>query len=306
MLRYIVNRLILSVPVIIAVLILVFLFIHLIPGDPVEMMLGETATPANIEEIRHMLGLDKPLGVQFIDFFKNLLKGDLGESIFSRRPVMQLVMERYPATLKLAFASALIALLISIPLGILAAVHHYSWIDNVSMVFALLGVSMPNFWLGPLLIILFSLVLGWLPPSGYGGISYIILPALTLGTSMSASLTRLVRSSMLEVLDQEYIKTARSKGLREKLVIYRHALRNALIPVVTVFGMQIGALLSGALITETIFSWPGIGRLFIEAIFRRDFPLVQGCVLVIAITYVLINLIVDITYGFINPRIRYE
>jgi len=306
MLRYIINRLFLTIPVVIAVSILVFLFIHLIPGDPVEMMLGETATIANIEEIRHMLGLDKPLGIQFLDFMKNLLRGDLGRSIISRRPVMQIVLERYPATIKLTVASAIVALIISIPLGTLAAVKHYSWIDNLSMIFALLGVSMPNFWLGPLLIILFSLTLGWLPPSGYGGFEYIILPAITLGTAMSASLTRLVRSSMLEVLDQEYIKTARAKGLRERLVIYRHALRNALIPVITVFGMQIGSLLSGALITETIFSWPGVGRLFIESIFRRDFPLVQGCVLVIALTYVFVNFVVDITYGFINPKIRYE
>ncbi|HEW92362.1 MAG TPA: ABC transporter permease [Thermotogaceae bacterium] len=306
MIRYIINRLLLTIPVVIAVSVLVFLFIHLIPGDPVEMMLGETATIANVEEIRHMLGLDKPLGIQFLDFMKNLLKGDLGKSIVSRRPVMQIVLERYPATIKLTVASAIVALIISIPLGTLAAVKHYSWIDNLSMIFALLGVSMPNFWLGPLLIILFSLTLGWLPPSGYGGFKYIILPAITLGTAMSASLTRLVRSSMLEVLDQEYIKTARAKGLRERLVIYRHALRNALIPVITVFGMQIGSLLSGALITETIFSWPGVGRLFIESIFRRDFPLVQGCVLIIALTYVFVNFIVDITYGFINPKIRYE
>jgi peptide/nickel transport system permease protein len=229
---------------------------------------------------------------------------DLGESLYNKKPVIHLILKRYPETIKLTIAAMVLALLISLPIGIYSAVKQYSFMDNCSMFFALLGVSMPNFWLGPLLMILFCVNLGWFPISGDEGLRSIVLPAITLGTAMSAILSRMVRSSMLEVINEEYIVTARAKGLSELRVIFRHALKNALVPVITVVGLQFGALLAGAIITETIFSWPGIGRLLIQAINTRDYPLVQGCVLAISISYVLINLITDIAYSYIDPRIK--
>ncbi len=304
--RYILKRLILFFPVIFGVVTLVFFLIHLMPGDPVEVMLGETALSSEKEDLIKSLGLDKGIGEQYLIFLKNAGKGDLGKSVHTKRPVLETVIERYPATLELTIAALIIAILISIPAGIISAIKKDSFADRGFMLFALLGVSIPNFWLGPLLIILFSIQLGWLPVAGREGIYHLILPAITLGMGMSAILSRMTRASMLEVLNKEYIITARAKGLSSAVVIMKHAFRNALIPVVTVIGLQFGALLAGAVITETIFSWPGIGRLMIQGIYTRDYPIVQGCILIIALSYVLINLITDILYSYIDPRIKYE
>ena len=304
--NYILRRLLLTLPVIWGVSTLVFLFIHLIPGDPVQVMLGESAKLADVEELRRGLGLDKPLHEQYALFIKGLLTGNLGHSIHTGQPIFKTILERIPATLELMVSSMVVALLISIPLGVISASKQYSVIDNGSMFFALLGISMPNFWLGPLLILLFSVNLGWLPVSGRGGPQHLILPAITLGTALAAILTRMTRSSVLEILHEDYITTARSKGLREGIVIFKHALRNALIPVITIIGFQCGALLSGALITETVFAWPGLGRLTIMAIQKRDYPLVQGCVLFISFSYVFVNLLTDMAYAWVDPRIRFE
>jgi len=271
----------------------------------VEAMLGESARAVEKERLRHELGLDLPLAAQYLKFLKGIATGDLGESYFFRRPVAEVIAERVPATLELAVASLFVAGIIALPLGILAALREGTALDALSMLFALIGVSMPNFWLGPLLIILFSIKLGWFPVSGRSGLGSLVLPALTLGTALAALLSRMTRSSLLEVLGEEYLTVARAKGLPERRVILKHALRNALIPIVTVLGLQFGALLSGAIITENVFSWPGIGTLLITAVEARDYPLVQGCVLFISIVYVAVNLAVDLLYGFIDPRIRY-
>ena len=304
--NYILRRVLLTIPVIFGVSTLVFLFIHFIPGDPVQVMLGESASPANVEKLREGLGLNRPMGEQYLRFLKGLFTGDLGASIHTGQPILPSILKRVPATLELTISSMMVALLISIPLGVISASKQYSALDNGSMFFALLGISMPNFWLGPLLIILFSVNLGWLPVSGRGGLLHLILPAITLGTALAAKLTRMTRSSMLEILHEDYITTSRAKGVRETLVIFKHGLRNALIPVITVLGIQFGALLSGALITETIFAWPGLGRLAITAIQKRDYPLVQGCVLFIAFGYVFANLLTDLAYAWADPRIRFE
>ena len=294
------------VPVILGVYTIVFMIIHFIPGDPVDLILGETARPSDREFLRQELGLDKPVLDQYVSSMLRAARGDMGRSLHTNQPVLTTILKRVPATAELTIGAMIVAVLIALPLGIIAALKQYSYFDNGSMFFALLGISMPNFWLGPLLIILFSIKLGWFPVSGRGGIEYLILPAITLGTALAAILTRMIRSSLLEVKKEDYITFARAKGLREVLVIGKHALSNALIPVVTIMGLQFGALLSGSIITETIFSWPGIGRLTIQAIQTRDYPLVQGCVLVLALSYVLINFLTDLVYGFIDPRIRYE
>lgn len=304
--NYTVRRILLTIPVIVGVSTLVFVFIHLIPGDPIQVMLGESAKPADVEMLRRSLGLDRPLSEQYLTFLQGLATGDLGTSIHTGQPILATILSRLPATLELTLSSMCVALLLSIPLGVISASKQYSLFDNGSMFLALLGISMPNFWLGPLLILLFSVNLGWLPVSGRGSLLHLILPAITLGTALAAKLTRMTRSSVLEILHEDYITTARSKGLREGVVIFKHALRNALIPVITVIGIQCGALLSGALITETIFAWPGIGRLTITAIQKRDYPLVQGCVLLIAFGYILANLITDLAYAWADPRIRFE
>ena len=304
--KYILRRLFLMVPVILGVYTIVFMIIHFIPGDPVDLILGETARPSDREFLRQELGLDKPVLDQYVSSMLRAARGDMGRSLHTNQPVLTTILKRVPATVELTIGAMIVAVLIALPLGIIAALKQYSYFDNGSMFFALLGISMPNFWLGPLLIILFSIKLGWFPVSGRGGIEYLILPAITLGTALAAILTRMIRSSLLEVKKEDYITFARAKGLREVLVIGKHALSNALIPVVTIMGLQFGALLSGSIITETIFSWPGIGRLTIQAIQTRDYPLVQGCVLVLALSYVLINFLTDLVYGFIDPRIRYE
>jgi len=285
---------------------LVFLLIHLIPGDPVEIMLGESALPADRDALREALGLDRPILEQYGSFLWGLCRGDLGVSLQQRTPVTALIREHYPATLELTLAAMLISLLIALPAGILSGIRQYSVWDHSTMFLAMLGVSMPNFWLGPLLIWVFSIQLGWFPVSGKGGLSHLLLPALTLGASMAAIVARMTRSSVLEVLKEDYVMTARAKGLSEARIILKHVLRNAMLPVLTVVGLQFGGLLAGSIITETIFSWPGLGTLMVKAIQTRDYPVVQGCVLVIALSYVLVNLSTDLLYGVIDPRIRYE
>jgi peptide/nickel transport system permease protein len=295
----------LALPVVLGVATLVFLLIHLIPGDPVEIMLGESALPADRDALREALGLDRPILEQYGSFLWGLCRGDLGVSLQQRRPVTALIREHYPATLELTLAAMLISLLIALPAGILSGIRQYSVWDHSTMFLALLGVSMPNFWLGPLLIWVFSIQLGWFPVSGRGGLAHLLLPAFTLGASMAAIVARMTRSSVLEVLREDYVMTARAKGLPEARIILKHVLRNAMLPVLTVVGLQFGALLAGSIITETIFSWPGLGTLMVKAIQTRDYPVVQGCVLVIALSYVLVNLLTDLLYGVIDPRIRY-
>jgi peptide/nickel transport system permease protein len=302
------RRLLFMLPVIWGVSTFVFLIIHLIPGDPIDLMLGETAAQVDRQTLRRQLGLEQPLWRQYVTFLQRLVQGDLGQSLHSRRSVSTLIAERLPATALLALAALCISVGLALPLGILAALRPRSWLDTGSMMLALLGVSMPNFWLGPLLILAFSIQLGWLPVSGRGdgSLSYLILPAVTLGTGMMAILTRMTRSSMLETLREDYIRTATAKGLSTWVVVVKHALSNALIPLVTLIGLQGGALLAGAVITETIFAWPGLGELTVRAIQQRDYPVVQGCVLVIALTYVVMNMITDMLYAVVDPRIRFE
>ncbi|MDH5257967.1 MAG: ABC transporter permease [Gammaproteobacteria bacterium] len=304
MLNYLASRIISALFVVLGVSCLVFLLIHLVPGDPIEMMLGESARPADREALRAALGLDLPVLAQLGNYLTGLLSFDLGQSIHYRLPISELLAQRIPATAQLAVISILVAVSIAIPLGAIAAVNKGTRWDHIAMSFSLFGVSIPNFWMGPLLIMFFSLWMGLLPVSGNEGLSSMILPAITLGTSMAAILARMVRSTLLEVLNEDYIRTARAKGLTETQVIWRHGLRNAMLPVITLVGLQLGTLLGGAVITETIFSWPGVGQLTIEAIQRRDYPVVQACVLLISLSYVVVNVLTDIVYALIDPRIR--
>jgi peptide/nickel transport system permease protein len=303
MLAQVIARLGSALLVILGVCTLVFLLIHLVPGDPVEAMLGESARPADREALRQMLGLDLPLAEQYRRYIVGLLQLDLGDSFQNQRPVAEILAERLPATLRLAAAALALALLLAIPLGMLAAYRRGSALDSGTMAFSLVGISMPNFWLGPLLILAFSLWLGWTPVSGSDAPGSIVLPAITLGTALAAILARMVRASVLEVLGEDYIRTARAKGLPELAVLRRHALRNAWLPVLTLVGLQLGGLLGGAVITETVFAWPGIGSLLVESIQSRDFPVVQGCVLLISLGYVLVNTLTDLAYALVDPRI---
>jgi ABC-type dipeptide/oligopeptide/nickel transport system permease component len=297
------QRVLYTLPVIWLVVSLVFLLIHLVPGDPVQQMLGEGAPSADIVATRHAYGLDAPLGEQYIRYWKGVLHGDLGPSFRYNQSVTRLVLQRYPYTLKLTLASLFIAIVLSIPAGVRSAQRRNRWDDRLLSVVSLFGLSFPNFALGPILILLFAIKLGWLPVSGAGSFANLILPAVTMGSALAAILTRMVRTSMLEELSQDYIRTARAKGLPERTVVYRHALRNAMIPIITVLGLQFGALLAGAIVTEKIFSWPGIGRLTIDAISARDYYLVQGCILAIGLTYVAVNFLTDVLYSVANPRI---
>jgi peptide/nickel transport system permease protein len=302
--QFLTRRLLLLLPVTFGVLTLVFSLVHLIPGDPVEIMLGEGASAADLENLRHQLGLDRPLAVQYGHYLGGLFRGDLGTSLSYGEPVASLIAGRLVPTLLLTLASMAVALVIALPAGLYGAVRQNSTGDHLLTVGTLLGVSMPNFWLGPLLIIFFSIQLGWLPVSGMEGLSSLVLPALTMGTGIAALLTRMVRTSLLEVLGEEYVRAARARGLSERRVLWKHALRNAMIPVLTVVGLQFGALLTGAIITETIFSWPGLGQLLIRSINYRDFPLVQGCILTISVTYIVVNLLTDLAYAWLDPRIK--
>ena len=311
MLKFILKRMLLMFIVMLGVTMMTFLIMHFTPGDPAEMIAMarygvDDLTQEDIECVRIQEGLDAPIHIQYLRWLNHALHGDLGCSLTNGDPVLSEILIRFPATIKLAVVSMIIALIIAIPVGIISATRQYSLIDNASMMGAMLGVSMPNFWLGLLLILFFSLYLGWFPVCGYGGFEYIVLPALTLGTGMTAITARLMRSNMLEVLRQDYIRTARAKGLGEKVVISKHALKNALIPIVTVIGMQFGRVLEGAVIVETIFAWPGIGKLLVDSIYARDFAMIQGGVLFVAAIFVIVNLVVDISYTYLDPRIRYE
>jgi ABC-type dipeptide/oligopeptide/nickel transport system permease component len=304
MARHLLQRFLLTLPALWLVLTLVFLMIHIVPGDPVEQMLGEGAAPGEITQLRHALGLDRPLLTQYAQYLTQLAHGDLGQSFKFQAPVRRIIFERYPATLSLAFLALLVCASIGIPAGVLAAHRRGQVPDRAVGVFTLFGLAVPNFALGPVLILLFSIELGLLPVSGRGGPAYYVLPAATLGAALAAILTRMVRGSMLEELSSDYVRTARAKGLSTSAVLFRHAFRNALIPVITILGLQFGTLLAGTIVTETIFSWPGIGRLTVQAISARDYPLLQGCILVIAVSYVLVNLLTDVLYAVIDPRVR--
>jgi peptide/nickel transport system permease protein len=284
----------------------VFLLIRAVPGDPVEAMLGETASSIDKAALRRELGLDQPLARQYLHFLAGLARADLGRSLYEQATVTQLILRRLPATLELTCAAMAVAFLLAFPLGILAAARRDTWIDRAALLFSLFGLAMPNFWLGPLLMIFFSIELGWLPVSGRGGVDHLILPSLTLGMAMAAILTRMIRSGLLRTIHEDYIRTARAKGLSERRVWLKHALRNSLISVITIAGLQFGALLAGSIITESIFSWPGVGRLTLQAIQTRDYPLVQGCVLVIAVSYLAVNLLTDICYRWADPKIAHE
>jgi len=304
MLNYIFSRMISALFVILGVVFIVFMLIHMVPGDPVEVMLGESATSIDREALRHSLGLDKPLWQQFYHFLHGLINFDLGHSLHSKQAISDIISARIAPTVELAMASLLVALVIAFPLGIIAALKKDQFADAAAMSFSLLGVSIPNFLMGPLLILFFSVLLGWLPVSGNSGVASLVLPALTLGSALAAVLSRMIRASLLEVLNEDYIRTAQAKGLSRARIIGLHALRNAMLPVITLIGLQIGALLAGAVITEIVFSWPGLGQLTIESIQKRDYPVVQACILLISITYVVVNTLTDIVYGLLDPRIR--
>lgn len=306
MARYLVRRLLLTVPVLLGVATLVFALIHLVPGDPAQSMLGESASPAEIARLQQALGLDRPLLTQYRRYLAGVVRGDLGKSFRFDTPVTTEIRKRLPDTALLAVSAMAVAMLVAIPLGIIAAVFRGRLLDHAAMTLALAGISMPSFWLGPLLAIFFAVNMGWLPVSGSGSAAHLVLPAVTLGTALAAILARMTRSSVIEELRELYVLAARARGLSQSRAVIRHAFRNSLIPVVTIIGLQFGAVLTGTIITETIFGWPGVGRLLIQAINTRDYPLVQGCILFISVTYVAMNLLTDLTYGFLDPRIRFE
>jgi len=298
------GRMAVALPAIWLILTMVFLLVHIVPGDPVQQMLGEDARAEDLNNLRHTLGLDLPLHTQYAHYFEGLVRGNWGRSFHFQMPVFSLVLQRYPATLQLAFSAMLVCALIAIPAGVAAAARRGRTADRAISVLTLLGLSVPNFALGPVLILVFSIGFGWLPVSGRGGFTHMILPAATLGAALAAILTRMVRSSMIEELSSDYVRTARAKGLSERTVLYRHAFPNALVPIITIIGLQFGTLLAGTIVTESIFAWPGIGRLTVQAIQARDYPLLQGCILMIALSYVVVNLLTDVVYSLVDPRIR--
>jgi len=306
MARHILQRLLFTLPALWLILTMVFLLIHVVPGDPVQQMLGEGARVEDVQQLRHALGLDLPALTQYGRYLAGLAHADLGRSFKYQAPVLQIIFERYPATLQLAVVALLVCVAIGIPAGVLAAHRRGHAADRAVGLFTLLGLAVPNFALGPVLILIFSIEFGWLPVSGRDGLLNFVLPAITLGAALAAILTRMVRSSMIEELSSDYVRTARAKGLSTRAVLFRHAFRNALIPIITVLGLQFGTLLAGTIVTETIFSWPGIGRLTVQAISSRDYPLLQGCILVIAVSYVLVNLVTDFVYALVDPRIRLQ
>ncbi len=306
MLRYLIRRLLLTIPVLLGVATLVFALIHLVPGDPAQSMLGDSAAPEDVARLRETLRLNDPLISQYAAFLAGVAKGDLGRSFRYGTPVTREIGSRLLRTMQLAVAAMGVAILFAIPLGIIAAVWRGTAIDHAAMTLSLAGIAMPNFWLGPLLAILFAVVLGWLPVAGTGSAAHLVLPSITLGAALSAILARMTRTSLLEELREPYVLAARARGVSRTRAVLRHAFPNSLIPIVTIIGLQFGAVLTGTIITETIFAWPGVGRLLIQAINFRDYPLIQGCILFISLTYVMMNLITDLTYGLLDPRIRYE
>jgi len=297
-------RIAVALPAIWLILTMVFLLVHIVPGDPVQQMLGEDARAEDLTNLRHTLGLDLPLHTQYAHYFAGLVRGNWGRSFHFQLPVFSLVLQRYPATLQLAFCAMLVCAAIAIPAGVASAARRGRAADRTISVLTLLGLSVPNFALGPVLILIFSIGFGWLPVSGRGGFLHMILPAATLGAALAAILTRMVRSSMIEELSSDYVRTARAKGFAERAVLYRHAFPNALVPIITIIGLQFGTLLAGTIVTESIFAWPGIGRLTVQAIQARDYPLLQGCILMIALSYVVVNLLTDVVYSLVDPRIR--
>ena len=306
MFRYFIRRVFLAAPVLLGVATLVFSLIHLVPGDPAQAMLGEGSAPQDVDELRKSLGLDQPLLTQYVRFLRHALTGDLGVSFRTGQPVTTMILERVPATAELAMAAMFVAIVIAIPLGVVAAVWRGTAVDYAAMTFALAGVSIPNFWLGPLLAIVFAVELGWLPVSGRGSLANLVLPAFSLGLALAAILARMTRASLLDELNELYVRAARARGVSRTASIGSHALRNSMVPLLTIIALQFGAVLTGAVITETIFAWPGIGRLLIQSIGFRDYPMVQGCILLIAVTYVTVNLVTDLMYGVLDPRIRFE
>lgn len=304
MIKFLLRRGLSTIPVVLGVCTLTFLLIHFVPGDPVDIMLGETASIADKEVLRERLGLNKPLPLQYKDFLIGLTQFDLGRSLHSGNAVSSAITERIPATFELTVAAMFMAILCGVPLGIFAAVKHYSLTDHSILISSLLGMSIPGFFLGPMLIWLFAILLPWFPVSERGGIEHLILPALSLALPLGAIIMRMTRASMLEVIKEDYIRTAQAKGISKHRVYFRHALRNALMPIITIVGLQIGALLTGTVITETIFDWPGLGTLLFNAIQSRDYPVVQGCILLISLTYVFVNLLTDIAYGVADPKVR--
>jgi peptide/nickel transport system permease protein len=307
--RYIAGRLLQLVPVLLIISVIVFAIMRVLPGDPAQLMLagaeGGAVTPERLAELREQMGLNEPAYIQYLRFLGHALIGDFGNSIRFRSPVSELILDRFGSTLSLAIVGLLVAILIGLPLGMIAAIRQNSWIDALSMALAYIGASMPVYWLGLLLILGFSFNLGWFPPAG-GGLHGLVLPSLTLGLVSAGIISRLIRSSLIEVLEEDYIRTGRAKGLSERVLLWRHGLNNALIPVITMAGLQFGAMLAGAVVTETVFSRPGVGRLVVSAILWKDYPLVQGCVLFMAVAYLLVNLLVDIGYAWLDPRIRYR
>lgn len=303
-LRYIFKRNVMLLPVLLGVTFLVYLIISLTPGDVAAMMLGQGATQESVAALRHDMGLNDPIIIQYGRYLGRLLHGDMGLSYATQKPVIDEILSRFPNTLALAFCSILVSIAISIPVGVISAVKQYSLVDNLGMILALIGISMPSFWLGLILIIVFALGLGWFPSGGADHLKSIVLPALTLGVASTASIARTTRSSMLEVIRQDYIRTAKAKGLDSITVILKHALRNAMIPTLTVIGLEFGELLGGAILTETVFSWPGIGRLMVESIQRKDTPMILGCIIVFSIAFSIVNLLIDILYAFVDPRIK--
>ncbi len=306
MLSFILRRLLLAIPTLFGVLVIVFLLLYVAPGDPVQEMVGERADPETVARLRAELRLDDPLHKQFVHYAGGVVQGDLGRSYITRRPILQDIRERFPKTLQLAGAAMLLASVIGITIGILSARVPGGWFDRISLGVAYLGISFPVYWVGLILILVFAVMLRWLPPSGYGGIEYLILPALALGSRSIAFLARVTRSAMLDVLGSDFVRTARAKGQSERLVITRHALRNALIPIITVLGLDFGYYLTGSILTETIFSWPGLGRYVVNAISRRDLPAIQGSVLFLSVVFVLVNLITDLAYAKADPRVAYK
>ncbi len=307
MTQYIIRRLLQMIPITLGILTLIFSLIHLIPGDPAMQIAGEGARPEDVANVRKALGLDQPLWKQYVTYIGNLAHGDLGHSFRTGESVAKEIAARYPATMQLAFGAMLVAILVAFPLGIISAIHRNSWIDNVARFFALIGVSMPSFWFGPLLIIAFAINRTWFPVSGREeGLKSLVLPSLTMGLALAAILTRMIRVSLADELGQLYVTTAIAKGVTRAKAIFRHALKNALIPVITILALQFGSLLTGAIITEQIFSWPGLGRLLIQSITTRDYPQVQASILVIALTYILVNFISDLLYGIVDPRIKLQ
>ncbi len=304
--KYLLRRLLHVVPVLLGVTLITFSLLHLIPGDPAQILAGPDASAADVAAMREAMGLNKPLMVQYLDYLTGLFQGDMGRSMSTGRPVLDELMDRFPNTVILAIAGVGVAVLLGVPVGVVAAIRSRTLVDHGSMIFALLGISAPAFWLGFMLMMIFSVQLGWLPSAGYRTPAHLVLPAFTLGTGAMAIVARMTRSSLLEVLRQDYVNTARAKGLREMVVISKHALRNAMIPTTTVVGLSFGSLLGGAVLTEMVFAWPGLGRLIVYAIGIRDLPVVQGAVLLLALTFVLVNLAVDLIYGVIDPRVRYE